>query len=108
MRYIVLCKGGYPRDRSTSKAGSAGRVRPVGSAAAGLLRLSDHQGPERLHRYLRVHPIPHPAPAGGGGAADGVHGGAQRTPAEILPHHPVGRPGHRPVSGQLAGNPTGL
>ena len=83
-------------------------MRFVRPAAGRFLRLSDHQGPERLHRYLRVHPVPHSAPPGSGGAADRVHRGAQRTPAEILPHYPGGRPGCRPVPGELAGNPTGL
>ena len=37
-----------------------------------------------------------------------LHRGTQRQAAEILPHHPRGRGGHRPVLSQLAGDPTGI
>ena len=108
MRCIVLYERGYGYDRSSAQTRTAGHLRPVRPAAGGLLRLSDHQGPLRLHRDLGVDPLPDPAPAGGGRKPHRLLRGAQRAAAQVLPRHPGRHWTDRPVFVRVAGDRTCL
>lgn len=108
VRCIVLRERGYDNDRPTAQAGTPGHLRALAAAAGGLLRLSDHQGPLRLHRDLGVDPLPDPAPAGGGRKPHRLLCGAQRAAAQVLPRHPGRHRTDRPVFVRVAGDRTCL